>query len=230
MINFIKQEMYGWNKGEIAWLIIAPSIILGLSLYWGDTLMGIISAVTGVLCVILTAKGKISCFFWGTINTVLYALIAYQSKYYGDFMLNMFYFLPFQFIGIYMWKKNMEDANVKMKKMTVKQLLMWAVICIVAIIGYGFTLKNMGGALPFVDSTSTVLSVWAMFVSVKRYTEQWLAWIAIDIVTIIMWAVAFAIGGDNIATLAMWVVYLANAVYGYIHWLKNSKEGNSYEI
>lgn len=40
----------------LVWLISASIIIAGLSIYWGDNWFGIISAVTGAMCVILTAK------------------------------------------------------------------------------------------------------------------------------------------------------------------------------
>ena len=48
-----------WKLGEIIWMLVATLTILGLSLYWGDTPVGIVSAVTGVLCVICTGKGSL---------------------------------------------------------------------------------------------------------------------------------------------------------------------------
>ena len=47
----------------------------------------------------------------------------------------------------------------------------------------------------------------------------------VDVVTVIMWAVHFAQGGETIATLAMWSVYLLNAVFMYIRW---NKEGSAH--
>lgn len=63
--NFIKEEITGWKKFNLIWLIFATAVILGLSIYWGDTLVSIIAAVTGVWCVILTGQGKRSSFIWG---------------------------------------------------------------------------------------------------------------------------------------------------------------------
>ena len=62
-----------------------------------------------------------------------------------------------------------------------------------------------------------------MYLSVKRYMEQWIMWIIIDVVTIFMWVVAVTNGSGDIATLLMWMVYLINAIYGFIKWNKNSK-------
>ena len=46
----------------------------------------------------------------------------------------------------------------------------------------------------------------AMIISVKMYMEQWAIWIIVDVVTVIMWGVAFANGNESMATLLMWIV------------------------
>ena len=84
-------------------------------------------------------------------------------------------------------------------------------------------MKWLGGALHFIDALSTVVSVVAMIVSIKMYAEQWILWIVVDVVTVIMWVIAFAQGNDSISTLLMWIVYLGNAVVMYVKWIKEAK-------
>ena len=79
MKKFIKEELFGWKFLEVFWLVLATVIIAGLSVYWGDTTMGIVSATTGVICVVCTGKGKLSAYIFGAINTLLYAIIAFTS-------------------------------------------------------------------------------------------------------------------------------------------------------
>lgn len=88
---------------------------------------------------------------------------------------------------------------------------------------YGLLLKRMGGQLPFVDSMSTVISVAAQILSIWRLTEQWVLWIVVDVVTIFMWGVNFAQGGETIGVLLMWVVYLLNAIFMFIRWNREVK-------
>lgn len=45
--EFVRNEIEGWKKLEVAWLLIACAVIVGLSIYWDDTVMGIISSTTG---------------------------------------------------------------------------------------------------------------------------------------------------------------------------------------
>ena len=95
--KFIRNELAGWKAWEAGWLITACVIITILSIYWGDTLMGIISATTGVACVVCTGKGKLSAYIFGMVNTLLYAIIAFKAKFYGEVMLNALYYFPMQF-------------------------------------------------------------------------------------------------------------------------------------
>ena len=201
-------------------------VILGLSIYWKDNAVGIVSALTGVWCVIFTGKGKRSSFIFGAINTLLYAYISLQAKYYGEVMLNMVYYMPMNFVGWYMWTKhlNQESGEVKKTRLPIKKSFVVYAFTGFGIVGYSMILKLIGGNLPFVDSMSTVVSITAQILSVRRLAEQWVLWIFVDVVTVIMWGINFANSGENIATLAMWSVYLVNAIIMYIKW---NKEANA---
>ena len=222
--RFIKEEISGWKKIEVLWLFTACTIITSLSIYWQDTIMGIISATTGVACVVLTGKGKLSAYIFGLVNCVLYAIISYNANLYGETMLNALYYIPMQFVGFYIWNKNMDKEKHEVKKLHMSNItrIKWVLIMIVGTILYGFILKYLNDAMPFVDSFTTVSSVVAMIVSVKMYSEQWWIWILVDIFSVYMWWCNFTIGNDNFATLLMWVVYLGNAIIMCIKWEKEA--------
>ena len=216
MKEIIKNEFKGWKVTEVSWLVIACTIITALSIYWKDSVMGIISATTGVACVVLTGKGKLSAYLFGLINCILYAIISFKAHLYA------LYYVPMQFIGFAIWKKNMNKETNEVNKIHMKNKT--RIICLLTIIistfVYGLILKKLGDALPFVDAFTTVSSVVAMIISVKMYSEQWWIWILVDIFTVIMWYLSFRVGQENMATLLMWVVYLLNAIFMCIRWEK----------
>ncbi len=224
--KYIKSELTGWKAFDVIWLSIATAVIVGLSIYWKDTWMSFLAAITGVWCVILTGKGKRSSFIFGLINVIFYAIVAFQAKYYGEVMLNAVYYLPMNFVGWFAWKKHMNDdtGEVVKERLTLKKSAVVYALTAVAIFVYGLILKALGGNLPYIDSMSTVISVVAQILSIKRLMEQWVLWIVVDVVTVIMWAVHFAQGGETIATLAMWSVYLVNAFIMFFRWYKESKK------
>ena len=225
LIGALKRDFFGWKKWQILWIVFANIMILGVSLYLGDTVIGILASLTGVTCVILCGMGKVSNYFFGTINVLLYAIVAWNAKYYGDVMLNLFYYFPTNIIGWVAWIKHMdkEKNEVYKKRMTWKQDVILAFISVVGVLGYSYVLKLLGGNLPMVDSMSTVFSVIAQILMIKRFMEQWIIWIIVDIVSVIMWIAVFFNGGESIAVLIMWSVFLVNAVIMFVKWLKESK-------
>ena len=230
--KYLKSELTGWKPFDVVWLAFATAVILGLSIYWKDTWMSLLAAITGVWCVILTGKGKRSSFIFGFINVVFYAIVAFQAKYYGEVMLNALYYLPMNFVGWFAWKKHMNDdtGEVVKERLNLKKSIAVYALTAAAIVIYGFILKALGGSLPYMDSMSTVVSVAAQILSVRRLMEQWGLWIVVDVVTVIMWAIHFAQGGETVATLAMWSVYLVNAIIMFVRWYKESKGGDGVEV
>lgn len=178
-------------------------------------------AISGILCVVLCAKGKKSQYIWGLINVIGYIVIAFSNKYYGEVMLNAVYYLPSQFIGYYLWNKyeNKETKDVEGKKLNLKNSIILLIVCILGIFGYKLVLDLLGGNSTLLDSASTVISVVANSLMLLRYREQWLLWIIIDTITVIMWLIAC-----DFIMVTMWLVYLINAFYGYYNWTKIAKE------
>ncbi|ODM27673.1 nicotinamide mononucleotide transporter [Clostridium sp. Bc-iso-3] len=226
---FLRDELSGWKPWEVLWIIISTVTILSLSIYLNESLIGIIMAITGVICVVLTGKGKLSSYVFGMVNTVLYAYVAYGAKYYGDAMLNILYYAPMNVVGWVMWNKHIsvETKEVEKKRLKGTGIVSVFIGSAIGIFLYGLILKRMGGSLPFVDALTTVLSVVAQILCVKRYMEQWILWIIIDVVSVYMWAVAFINGGESIATLIMWSIYLLNAIFMFVKWYRESRRSEA---
>ncbi len=197
----------------------------GLTLY---NILSAFAAICGINCVVLCAAGRKAQYYWGFVNIAAYVAVSWISRFYGEVMLNALYYLPSQFVGIYMWKKNMEKDSgdtVKGRRMKPLPAVLLLIGTAVAIVLYKLLLSALGGNSAWLDSASTVISVTANLLMIMRYREQWLLWMIVDTVTVLMWAGK----GDPIMT-TMWAVYLINAIYGYINWTKMSRAAeNTYK-
>lgn len=220
----MKNILKGWSLFEMIWLVLFTAIIVITGIVFDDTAVGMTASITGVLCVILVAKGKLSNYFFGVINTALYAYISHQSQLYGEFMLNAFFYLPIQFIGFYLWNKNKTkngiETVVEAKTLSKKG---WGYVALtVAIVGalYGVFLNQIGSQQAGVDAFAVVLSITAQLLMLKRFAEQWLLWIVVNILSIVLWLNVFLQDGNSVTILVMWCAYLVNSVYGYIKWKK----------
>ena len=142
----------------------------------------------------------------------------------------MLYLLPLEFLGFMQWKKNMnsENAEVVKLKMTWRQRIFWTLILAAGTIILGLILKRFNDAMPFMDAFTTVGTMIAFVLTVKRYSENWWIWIAINVATVIMWVGNVLEGGENasVATLLMWSVYLVNSVIMLIRWMREANRNS----
>lgn len=195
-------------------------------------LVGSLAGITGVLCVVLVAKGSIWNYAFGLVNVSLYAWISYKAALYGDAGLNALYYLPMQFIGWWQWRKmgavtsrrQGESVQVKARRLSWEHRLFLAMGCFAAVTAVGFLLKYLGDPQPFKDSATTVLSIVAQALMALAFMEQWALWIITNVISVIMWGVCVARGEAHAGVMViMWVFYLLNSVNGLRVWLKLSR-------
>lgn len=220
------------------WFLIVGVIVSNVvySLMTGTLdVVGSLAGITGVLCVVLVAKGSIWNYLFGLVNVSLYAYISYKAALYGDAGLNALYYLPMQFIGWWQWRKRgaaVSEAEAEGKGVQVKarrfnwgQRAVLAFSCTAAVVAMGFVLKDLGDPQPFKDSATTVLSIVAQALMALAFMEQWALWIITNVISVAMWSICVARGEAHSGVMViMWVFYLMNSINGLRVWLKLSRE------
>ncbi len=222
--------------------IILLNVIYSVLSDEGLSIIGSITSITGVLCVVLVAKGSIWNYLFGLINVSLFAYVSYQASLYGLATLNAVYYIPMQFIGWWQWRKRGAAATsqevsegksetVRARRMTWKQriILLLVSVIFIGILAYVLVrLPNvLGGAenpQPIKDATITVLSILAQALMAMAFLEQWALWIVVNLLSVITWSILAFNGEPNAALMvAMWAFYLINSINGMRVWLKLSK-------
>ena len=219
------------------WFLIVGVIVTNIvySVLTGSLeVIGSVAGITGVLCVVLVAKGSIWNYAFGLVNVSLYAWISYKAALYGDAGLNALYYLPMQFIGWWQWRRRgaaVSDAEagengvqVKARRMTPLQRVLLAAVCVVLVVAGGFLLRYLGDPQPFKDSATTILSIIAQALMALAFMEQWALWIITNIISVVMWSVCVARGDAHSGVMViMWIFYLLNSLNGLRTWLKLSR-------
>lgn len=200
---------------------MASMLLLQIIVYMivPDSLIGIVCGISGVISTVLCAKGKISFYFIGFIQTITYLILAWQNKFYGEVIENIFYLVTMVW-GIFVWKENLQEdetgsQEVKAKQFTLTQWVSSILGTVVATIGVGYWLTTIGSQQAYTDACTNVLAIFAQLLMVRRYKEQWLWWLAIDILCLKMWFVA-----GNWSMFAMYIAWSINCIYGWYNWGK----------
>jgi nicotinamide mononucleotide transporter len=219
---FIKHELSGWSRAQFAWLTFCELSILGISILLKDSPIGIIAALTGIAYTIFAGKGKISCFFFGIINTPIYAYLAWKYGYYGDMALNIYYF-AMMFVGIAAWRRNTKsDTGLIRERLSRIELFAWSAAITITVVAFAVVLNMLNGTNPVLDSLTNILSIAAMILTVKRCVEQWAMWTAVNAIEVLMWFKVWSASGNSISLLLMWLLFLANGIYLWRIWVSES--------
>lgn len=222
LVNKLKDEFLGgWKPFELAWLFLFLAAQIFAYIQAPDSLLAMISGIAGILCVVFVGKGKISNYLFGLIFAYTYFYVALDNKFYGEMTTTLYVYIPAQFIGYFLWKQNMQSQD-KVEVVTAKFLNAkgWLSLISAVVIGslaFISILKTTDGQSISLDGVTTVLVVAAQLLMILRYSEQWILWIVINILSIWLWA-------ETPAMYLMYGAYLLNSVYGYYNWTKLAKK------
>ena len=220
----LKEEfLSGWKPFEVAWVVIFLAAQIIAYVLMPDSPLGMISGIAGILCVVFVSKGKISNYFFGLIFAYTYFYVSWGSNFLGEMNTALYVYIPSQFIGYFMWKQNMQNDNgsesVVAKALTPKG---WAILLVSVAIGtlcFVQALKAAGGSSTELDGLTTIITVAAQLLMILRYREQWLLWIVLNVLSILLWQ-------GQPAMYLMYSAYLLNSLYGYYNWTKLVKAEN----
>lgn len=212
----------GYTPFERAFLYGMLALQLIVFYITPDSPLSMIAGVAGVASVVMCAKGRLEFYFIGFIQNFTYMFLAWQNKFYLECGENLFYIITMIW-GIFVWKANMnknEDgtAEVKAKKFTPVQWMMSIGGTIVATVIMGYVGTLIGSAQAYTDAATNVMAIFAQILMVRRYREQWIWWLVIDLLNIKMWAMV----GDW-SMVAMYIAWTANCIYGWVNWSKLNK-------
>lgn len=176
--------------------------------------------MSGVLCVLLAARGNIWTYIVSLYVTLAYAHVSYVNHLYGEMGLNLFFYLPTTIIGFFLWKKHMKNNIVIMRKMTTiyRIILFINCLCLAWLAGYLLSLIPTQST-PHINGLTNILAIAATLLMIYRFQEQWFLHIATISVTIFMWFLRSSAGStEGNAMIFMWFLYLLNSFYGAIKW------------
>ena len=216
----------------------------GYDLSWIEA----IGTLAGLLCIWLASLEKIVNYPFGLINVTLFAVIFFQIQLYASLLLQLFFFVA-NLYGWYAWSRQTDDhqAALKIRWLPLPKALAWAAGCIIAIAlmtryidpvfalltRAAVTLMNGLGlavampalqpdAFPFWDSCMMVLSIAAMILMTRKYVENWLLWVIINVISVMI----FARQGVYAMSLE-YVILTLIALNGSRMWIRSARQQGS---
>ena len=216
----------------------------GYDLSWIEA----VGTVAGLLCIWLASLEKIVNYLFGLINVTLFAIIFFQIQLYASLLLQLFFFAA-NLYGWYAWSRqtSQNEAELQIRWLPLPKAMSWLAACVVAIalmtlyIDPVFAvltrvavnvMQAMGAnvvmptlqpdAFPFWDSCMMVLSIAAMVLMTRKYVENWLLWVIINVISVAI----FALQGVYAMALE-YLILTFIALNGSRMWMNSARERGS---
>ena len=152
-------------------------------------------------------------------GVALYGVVFWRARLYSDMLLQVFFF-ALNIYGWAMWRRaRVELGDVVVLTMTPAQRIGWASFGLVATAGWAALMDRYTDAsLPWWDAAVAVPSVFAQAMLARRWLENWWVWIAVDIVSIGLYA-----WKGLWVTSVLYVLLLALAIWGLSGWRRAAR-------
>lgn len=180
-------------------------------------ILQIVGVVLGLLYLWLEYRANIWLWVVGLVMPCVHCALYYQSGLYADCAMQGYYILAGLY-GLAVW---LSGHKRKEKTLTISHTPLRYILPLVVVYGvlhaaiYYILVAFTDSTVPFWDSMTTAMSMVAMWLLSRKYLEQWLVWLVVDIIT-----VGLYIYKGIPLTAGLYTLYSALAVAGYYRWKK----------
>ncbi|WP_316837447.1 nicotinamide riboside transporter PnuC [Pedobacter nutrimenti] len=200
-------------------LLDIPFLQSLISQFQQTSLLEWVGTISGFICIYLAAKENIWNWPVSIISVLAYSIVFYESKLYGDTVLQ-FYFLSTAFYGWYYWLKKKTAKEKPVTSIGGKQWLyiIGGVLVLTVLLGL-FLSKYTDTDVPYIDGFCTAMSFVAQLLMTRKILQNWLLWIVVDICYVPLY-----IHKHLSLTAILYFVLIILAIIGYLDWRKTYRE------
>lgn len=218
---FLKSQFFGLSAVFyfVLFCVCMVTLILG---YWeGSQGIRLFAAILGILYAFFAGAGKLICFAFGLLYSLIYLYIAWDVKLYGEVMLNLLY-LPINLLGILMWRKNQNAKRhrVIVRSLSLRDFALCLLVSLFLSVLYGAVLDWMGGHLAYLNALSVVLQLLAFYLQIKRYVQNYMVVTLANVLAIVIWGLIYDQDSRAIPQLLNMCIFLCIGIYYWNDWAK----------
>ena len=214
---------------------------MDIATFLDDHFLDIATTLLGLAYILLEYKASAWLWLVGFVMQVLDIVLYYDKGLYADCGME-FYYIAMTIYGFANWKflrgrhprteegksgnsptDDTEKTELPVTHFKRSLILPWT-IATLAIWGIIWWLlaTQTDSTVPLADSFTTALSFVGIWALARKYLEQWLIWIAVDVVTC-----ALYIYKDIPFKASLYGLYVVIAVLGYMKWRKMMQEART---
>ena len=175
-----------------------------------DLTLQILGLTLGLIYLYFEYNADKRMFIVGIVMPMVSMAVYYRRGIYADFSLSIYYLL----MAVYsymVWTGLLSPKEKRGKPLPIRHLplvLIWGAIA-------AFLVCFTDSTVPYVDAFTTALSIVTTWVLSRKYIEQWIGWILVDVIS-----VGLYLYKDIYPYALLYVVYVVVACLGIRKWRK----------
>jgi nicotinamide mononucleotide transporter len=151
----------------------------------------------------------------------LYLFVFWDARLYSDALLQIFFFV-LNVYGLANWLRSRREAGeVVVTVLSGRERALWLAGTLAASLAWGWVMMRFtDAAAPVWDALIAGMSVSAQLLLARRRLENWVLWIAVDVIAIpLYWSRGLG------PTAFLYLLFLGLAVAGLVSWWRAYRRG-----
>ncbi|MBD5080694.1 MAG: nicotinamide mononucleotide transporter [Ruminococcaceae bacterium] len=224
MLKYLKN--YFTKIEKILWCSSVALIVISFFVFGGGSILTLAASLIGVTSLIFGAKGNPLGQLLIILFSVLYGIISFSSRYYGEMITYLGMTAPMAVFALISWLKNPYNGNkseVEIRRLKKNEIPVIVLLTAAVTVIFYFILKAFGTSNLLPSTISVTTSFAAVYLSLKRSAYFAAAYAANDIVLIVLWVLSAIEDISYLSVVICFIVFLVNDIYGFINWHKMRK-------
>ena len=213
--NLTKKEWVLW--------IVSLLIVTASNLVTGQVdLLTLVAADIGITALIFAAKGNVWAQILMIVFCLLYGLISFQVRYWGEMITYLGMSLPMAIWSTITWLKNPSAGGktVEIQKLTRKHVVGLSFFGVLTTGVFYLILRALDTPNLLFSTISVATSFMAAALTMLRSSYYALGYATNDVVLILLWVLASLKDPVYIPVAVNFGIFLVNDLYGFISWRK----------
>jgi nicotinamide mononucleotide transporter len=225
-VRAIRNYFKGWNWFEIAFMVVAVVAPVVVGIILKSNILHIATCSVWLFSAMLLAKAKPEGYFFDIGSSVLYPIVAFQERLFGEVIVQVFIILPIAVYGLISWLRNKRvDRKVgtvaKLRNVRWKEVLLVALSQVVMGVGYFFLLRAFDTAFLWISTVLLCIVIFSTYFLARRCIFGFIGFIVTDVLQIAIWVLITVTVSPTVGVMIIApFMLLINDIYGVINWTK----------
>ena len=208
------------------WLSSVVVVTVSFFLSPDKNVLNLIDSLIGVTALIFISKGYVIGQVLLIIFGVLYGIISFEYRYYGEIITYLGMSAPIAGLAVISWLRHPYKESKEVEVNRHLKLSIWLTLLFLTAavtVGFYFILKALGNSNLLFSTISVTTSFLAASLTFLRSPYYGLGYAANDAVLITLWVLAALEDPGYVPMIFCFVMFFINDLYGFFNWRRMSK-------